>query len=622
MTGPTEETGGFRSIRGGRHARDADEAQPPPTDGQVLDGQVLDGPGPAPGPTAEPPDHDGLGPQAPDFLRRRAAVEHRVPAIPPREPEAPPAPPAVDEVAAAPASSRDRPTPGEGLAGFSTGVQRGRGNRRPVGQNIARVGLALAIAFGALAGGAGYWQVIEAAPLSASPDNPVVVAAARRAARGDMVDRTGTWLARNERDANGDPYRIYRDPVMSPVIGYASRVFGSAGLERAYDAELVGIRRPDPVSDMLKKFEREPYDPQGLRLTISLDLQRQAVNALGGASGAVVVLQPQTGEVLALASAPFYDANPVANPATSQAAFQELLDDTERQPLLARATQGTYVPGSVFKIVTAMAALESGAVTRETTFEEQPAAEEGGLLVSGFRVRDGHHLETGGDALDLIEATEVSCNIWYALAGMEAGGEALAATADRAGFDGEVPFALSLADSQVTNASGQLPGGFRDIVELANAAYGQGETLVTPFQMALVAATVANDGVLMEPRLVSALVGKDGNRTIDARPWRTVINPGNAAAIQDAMVAAVEGELGQQFTTGSDVPGVTTAGKSGTAELGGEGEPHSWFIGFAPAEDPQVAVAVLVERAGRGAEIAAPIAGQMMEAALAELNGA
>ena len=125
--------------------------------------------------------------------------------------------------------------------------------------------------------------------------------------------------------------------------------------------------------------------------------------------------------------------------------------------------------------------------------------------------------------------------------------------------------------------------------------------------MALVAATVANDGVLMEPRLVSALVGEGGNRTIDSRAWRTVINPRNAAAIQDAMVAAV--------------PGVTTAGKSGTAELGGQGEPHSWFIGFAPAEDPQVAVAVLVERGGRGAEVAAPIAGRMMEAALEELAG-
>jgi peptidoglycan glycosyltransferase len=514
-----------------------------------------------------------------------------------------------------------RPTPAGGLAGVGSSVQVGRGNRRPIGQNVARVGLAIAVAFGALAAGAGYWQVIEAAPLSSAPDNPAVVAAARRAVRGEIVDRNGAWLARNERDANGDPYRIYRNNVLSPVLGYSSRLFGSAGLERAFDAELVGLRRPDPVSDLLKKFERDPYDPQRLRLTLSLELQRQAVGALGEANGAVVILQPRTGDVLALASTPIYDANAVANPATSEAAFEQLRT-AENQPLLARATQGRYVPGSVFKIVTALAALESGAVTVDTTFEAQPPAEETGLRVSGFRIRDGHHRVTGDRELDLVEATEVSCNIWYALAGIETGGEALADTADRLGFDGEVPFALRLADSQVTNATGQEPGGFRDVVELANAAYGQGETLVTPFQMALVAAAVANGGSLMEPRIVQSLTGKEGTRDVGTRTWRTVARAGTARAVQEAMVAAVEGDLGQQFTSGADVPGVTTAGKSGTAELGGEGEPHSWFIGFAPAEDPQVAIAVLVERSGRGAEVAAPIAGQMMEAALAELAGA
>jgi len=482
------------------------------------------------------------------------------------------------------------------------------------------VGLALAVAFGALAAGAGYWQVIEAAPLSAAPDNPAVIAAARRAIRGEIVDRAGTWLARNERDAAGDPFRIYRDPVISPVVGYSSRLFGSAGLERAYDAELVGLRRPDPVADVLKKFERNPSDPQGLRLSLSLTLQRAAANALGDDQGAVVILQPRTGDVLALVSTPFYDASAIANPSTSEAAFEQLRVD-ERQPLLPRATQGRYVPGSVFKIITALAGLEGGAVTASTTFDEQPAAEADGLRISGFRVRDGHHRQTGDEALDLIGATEVSCNIWYALAGVETGGQALVDTANRLGFDGQVPFALRLAGSQVTNASGSEPGGFRDVVELANAAYGQAETLVTPFQMALVAATVANDGVLMEPRLVTSLNGRNGTRAIDAREWRRVVSGANAAVVTEAMRQAVEGDLGRLFTSGAAIPGVPTAGKSGTAELGGEGEPHSWFIGFAPADDPQVAIAVLVERGGRGAERAAPIGGELMEAALAELAG-
>jgi len=511
------------------------------------------------------------------------------------------------------------PTPADGLSGVGYSVRTGRGGRRPVGESVTRVGLALAIAFGALAAGAGYWQVIEASPLSARPDNPAVVIASRNAVRGEIKDRYGSWLARSERDGSGT-FRVYRDNTFSPVLGYATRQFGSAGLERAYDAELVGLRRSDPVSDLLKKFEADPYDPQVMQLTLSRPLQRAAVQALGDFRGAVVILDPRSGEVLALASTPIFDANAVANPATSANAFRQLRED-DRQPLLPRATQGRYVPGSVFKIVTAIAALESGAVTPETVFEEQPAAEEDGLLVSGFRVRDGHHRGTGDRALDFLEATEVSCNIWFALAGLATGGEELVEISRRLGFDERIPFDLPTAVSQVTRAEGSAPGGFKDDVELANAAYGQAETFVTPLQMALVAAAVANDGVLMRPHLVRSMTGSGGTRSIDPRQWRRVASAANARAIQLAMRQAVEGELGRQFTTGAKVPDVETAGKSGTAELGGSGEPHSWFIGFAPVDDPQVAIAVIVEQGGRGAERASPIAGQMMELALAELAG-
>ena len=514
------------------------------------------------------------------------------------------------------AASRDRQTPAEGLSGVGRSVQSGRGRRRPLGESITRVGLALTVAFAALAGGAGYWQVIEAEPLTTSPDNPAVVAAARTAVRGEIADRSGEWLARSERDENGDPYRIYRSNVIAPVVGYASRQFGGASLERAYDAELVGLSRPDPVSDMLKKFEGNKTDPQALALTLSLSLQAAAVEALGEDTGAVVVLRPQTGEVLALASTPLYDANAIANPATSAEAMQAL-QANQREPLLPRATQGLYVPGSVFKIVTALAALDSGAVEPDTVFPGQREAERDGLVVSGFRIRE--HAGVPVEDLTLAPATEVSSNIYYAMAGLAAGPEGLTATARELGFGERLPFDLPTAPSQLTNGGGSLPGGFKDDVELANAAYGQAETLVTPLQMALVAATVANDGVLMEPHLVASLTGANGTREVDPQQWRRVVSAEDAVAVQAAMQRAVEGELGRQFTTGADVPGVDTAGKSGTAELGGSGEPHSWFIGFAPVEDPQVAVAVLVEQGGRGAERAAPIAGQMMEATLAEL---
>jgi peptidoglycan glycosyltransferase len=493
------------------------------------------------------------------------------------------------------------------------------GGLRPVGASIARVGVALAVAFAVLAAGAGFWQVYRAPDLSDAPDNPLVIAAQRRVQRGTITDRDGVVLARNRKDSNGEPYRVYADPVMSPVIGYASRLFGTAGLERAYDAQLSGLAGPDPVADVLRKFGADPYDPQDLRLSISLKLQKAAVDGLGDQRGAVVMLDPASGEVLALASTPTYDASRVANPDTARKAFAALLDDPS-QPLLPRATQGLYVPGSVFKIVTAIAALGSGAITADTTFAQQPKAETTGLLVDGFRVRDGHHPQTDGRALDFEQAVEVSCNIYFALAGLRTGGGDLAAAASSLGFGAPIPFDLPTAVSQVTNGGGPLPGGFADRVELANAAYGQAETLVTPLEMALVAATVANDGVEMRPRLVTSLTGKGGTREIGPSQLRDVIDPGRDATIKAAMERAVEGDLGRLFTSGAAIPGVPTAGKSGTAQLGGTGEPHSWFIGFAPVDHPRVAIAVIVEQGGRGGERAAPLGGQLMARAL-DLSG-
>jgi len=429
--------------------------------------------------------------------------------------------------------------------------------------------------------------------------------------RGLIKDRDGNVLASNKKDKNGEAYRVYASRAFSQVIGYASNVYGRAGLELAYNAELTGLAS-DPVSDALAKFGADRFNPQDLTLSLSSDLQKAAVAALGKHRGAIVMLDPRNGEVLALASTPTYDASAIANPDTAQDAFTALQNDPS-QPLLPRATLGRYVPGSVFKIVTAIAGLGSGAITPETTYKQQPAAEKTGLLVQGFRVRDGHHPETGSTPLDLIHATEVSCNIYYALTGLQTGGQALVDYAARMGFGQPLPFDLPTAASQVTSGDGSQPGGFVDNVELANAAYGQAETFVTPLQMALVASTVANGGELMKPRLVTALSSdRSGTQTIGPSSMGRVISATDAGSIRDAMVQAVEGPLGQEFTTGAKVPGVTTAGKSGTAQLGGTGEPHSWFIGFAPAENPTVAIAVIVEQAGRGGEVAAPIAGDLM----------
>ena len=483
--------------------------------------------------------------------------------------------------------------------------------RRPIGGTTFHVAVVLSVCFAIVAGAVGYWSVVEAPGLVSSPNDAAVINAARTVPRGLIKDRDGNVLASNKKDKNGEAYRVYASRAFSQVIGYASNVYGRAGLELAYNAELTGLAS-DPVSDALAKFGADRFNPQDLTLSLSSDLQKAAVAALGKHRGAIVMLDPRNGEVLALASTPTYDASAIANPDTAQDAFTALQNDPS-QPLLPRATLGRYVPGSVFKIVTAIAGLGSGAITPETTYKQQPAAEKTGLVVQGFRVRDGHHPETGSTPLDLIHATEVSCNIYYALTGLQTGGQALVDYAARMGFGQPLPFDLPTAASQVTSGDGSQPGGFVDNVELANAAYGQAETFVTPLQMALVASTVANGGELMKPRLVTALSSnRSGTQTIGPSSMGRVISATDAGSIRDAMVQAVEGPLGQEFTTGAKVPGVTTAGKSGTAQLGGTGEPHSWFIGFAPAENPTVAIAVIVEQAGRGGEVAAPIAGDLM----------
>lgn len=482
---------------------------------------------------------------------------------------------------------------------------------KPIGRAIGHVGLALTVAFAGLALGAGYWQVIRSPDLSNAPDNPVVIAAARNVVRGQIVDRDGKVLASNKRNAaTGEPYRVYADRAFSTVIGYATPNFGTAGLERSWNAQLTGVSNGNPIGDLLRKFQTDPYDPQKLTLGISSALQRAAVAGLGDDRGAVVMLDPTTGEILALASTPTYDTSAIANPATSRDAFAAVRDAASK-PLLTRATQGQYVPGSVFKIVTAVAGLGSGRITAATTFPEQPKAERDGLLVGGFRVKE--HAGVPARSFNLAAATEWSSNIWYALAGMRTGGDNLAKFAERMGFGSSLAFDLPTARSQVTNGDGGAPGGFGDDTELANASYGQAETLVTPLQMALVAATVANDGILMRPHLVIASAGRDGTRAIAPERAGVVLAPDEAGALQAAMQRAVESSIGRQFTSGAKVSGIPTAGKSGTAELGGSGAPHSWFIGFAPVDNPKIAIAVIVERGGRGGARAAPLAGTLLE---------
>ncbi len=490
-----------------------------------------------------------------------------------------------------------------------------------IGRSVLRVALAIGLAYILIGGTLTYWQVVRADALTLDPANPLVQAARQSTLPGRILDSRGTVLAKSVRLATGTVVRQYlADPSLGPLLGYRSAQFGTAGLEAAEDGVLIGLSGQSESDLLLRKLQFQLYQPQDVVLGIDMRLQKDAEQLMGNRRGAVVAIDPATGQILALVSSPGFDPNQVASPATGAAAFQRLSTDPA-SPLLDRATQGLFVPGSVFKLVTSIAGLGSGAITAQTTYPDQPAEEKTGFLVDGYRVIDGHHPFTDGTALDYTQALEVSCNIYFAHVGLAVGGPALVQWAARLGFGAPIPFDLPTAASQVTGGGGPL-GGFKDQVELANAAYGQAEVLVTPLQMALVAAAIANGGVLMRPHLVIGTRDASGTlHPVAPAPWRTVVDPVIASTIANAMQQAVEGAWGIPFAGLGKVPGVPTAGKTGTAQLGGTGEPHSWFVGFAPVQGARIAVAVLLERAGSGATEAAPLASRVMADYLALQQG-
>ena len=500
--------------------------------------------------------------------------------------------------------------------------------------NARRLSLYVILSFAIVSGGLSWWQLVDAQALATRQDNPEVVAARRTQPRGAIFDARGELLASSQ-VIDGISRRTYRDPAFSHVIGYSSLRFATTGIERAWDDLLSGRADPNPLNDWLNDvLDRQP-PPADLTLTIDQRLQDFAAAQLGADAGAVVAIDPRSGAILAMTSTPTYDATPFSgDPDTAAAPYRDLQQRPD-DPLVARDRQGHYTPGSIMKVLTAAAGLDSGAITPDTTFPDQPRQEVEGFVVEGFRVLE-HDISPIQPALwPLSEALQVSSNIFFAHVGVEVGTDAYLEYARRFGFCetlgiGSPPHALLVAASFVTAQADGDCAPFADRAELAQAAFGQGRVSVTPVQVALLAATIANDGIMAEPYVVRDLrahstrpsVGPSDRvlETYTSGFGNRVVSPQTAAQVTSAMVDAVHGEIGQLYAgagavSNFGISGVMTAGKTGTAELGPGREPHSWFIGFAPADasgTPTVAIAVIVEGGGSGSGRAAPIGGAIM----------
>lgn len=446
--------------------------------------------------------------------------------------------------------------------------------------------LVAGVMFAALA----YWQVFRT-DLAGRAGNPRILSSYSDPGRGRILDREGNVLA--ETLPGGERY--YPDASVAHVVGYLDARFGMHGIELAFNDRLAGESSAGSWRAAFDaEFTRTSVRGLDVRLTIDPVVQAAAAQALGARKGAVVALDPRTGEVLAMVSVPTYDPGALG-------AAGDSLNADPAAPLLNRATQGNYPPGSTFKTVTAASALEHGVITPETTVTCP-----GEIVIDGFPISCSN-VPQGVGTYPFRDAFAYSVNAIFGQLGVDIGWVRLLDTARRFGFGAPLEFTIETAPTQLF-----APGSQLTKVLLASTAFGQGELLATPLQMAVIAATIANGGVMASPHLgLDAL--RDGASVSGLAPGssRRVLAPAVASTMRDLMVAVVE--KGQ--ANGVSIPGVKVAGKTGTAESG-RGTSHAWFIAFAPADAPTIAVAVVVEDGGQGGVVASPIAGNVIRAAL------
>ncbi len=466
-------------------------------------------------------------------------------------------------------------------------------------------------------------QVVDSAAISsrtASASGNLVVQdprqrlAASEIIRGSILTSDGKVVAETTKNADGSFTRSYPDPATAYLAGYYSPLlYGSSNLEQAYDAQLMGKKGGNPVTQWLDGVLHRQTHGYNLQLSINDALQKQATDLLGNQRGAVVLMDAKTGAIVAMASTPNFDPNKLYVNAGPQSveeskaatAYWKQLNDAGNSPLLLRPTQGLYIPGSIFKTVTASAAIESGIATPSTVYRD-----EGALTVESRVIPEENRPNNNRINYTLTEAYGWSLNVVFAQVGLQVGADRLAQYAQRFGIGSQIPFDLPVAISQLESD----PSFLASQAALAVTAFGQGQLQVTPLQMALVADAVANGGNMMTPFLVNQIVDESGKTlsSHSASVWKQAIDSDTANKMQQIMIKSVE----NGYASPAQIPGFVVGGKTGTAEVGGNKQPNAWFIGFAGKTSPQYVVAVVVENGGEGGKVALPIGRQMLQSAL------
>lgn len=440
-----------------------------------------------------------------------------------------------------------------------------------------------------------YIQVVQGSELSAHALNRRNWEMSKTVPRGSIVDKNGEIIVRSVPADAGKNVRYAREytegAIFAPLTGFISNKYGKTGLENSFNQYLSGVANPrsqlGPISNL---WQRNGYN---VILSIDAAIQRKAYRALGDHKGAVVVMEPGTGRILALVSKPSYD------PMQIDSSWQKILENPDSL-LLNRALQGLYPPGSAIKPLVAAAALEEGVTSGKKTYTSP-----GYLKIGNYTLHEVDARPLG--EIGLEKAMALSSNVAFGQMGLDLGGDRLSKYFNKFGFSQKPPLNLPVEQNSLP-AFNKLTGG-----ELAQTAIGQGELLVTPMSMALMTSAIANRGVIMKPLLVTGITDDQGKvvKKFSSEVWLKAVAPEMANTVQQLMESVVDWGTG----TRAGIRGVRIAGKTGTAE-NPHGEPHAWFIGLAPVEKPEIVVVVIVENGGSGGAVAAPIARRIFAEAL------
>jgi penicillin-binding protein A len=466
-----------------------------------------------------------------------------------------------------------------------------------------------------------YWTTWARADLAAKQDNAIQRVAEFTIRRG-RIEAGGRLLAANRRRVvDGKPlfFRVYpKGPLTAHVVGYSTAARARTGLEKSLNDYLTASNQSLStfVDRSLAQLRGKPIQGNDVRLTLNLEAQRVALEALGTKCGAVAAFDPRTGAVRVLASSPSF--NPNLADRNFGAISRIRADCTPAAPLLNRATAGLYPPGSTFKVVTASAALQSGKFTPDSVFHDPGYCIEYGKQVHNFADQSGPEVFGSVRLFDALvhSVNSVFCNI-----GKELGAVAVLHQAKRFGFYEPPPLETPVDERRPSGLyqRGRLYFPLRaSQVDPGRLAFGQERLLATPLQMAMVAAAIGNDGREMRPYVVSRIVSPGGKTIVKTRPtqYSRPVSRETAQAIQDMMIDVVRRGTG----TAAAIPGLRVGGKTGTAETGFSGRNTTWFICFAGPDDgslPHIAVAVVLEgQTLTGGATAAPIARQVIEALL------